>query len=212
MRLTTLYSQIKPWQTDIRKIAAVPLASLPPLGSIPTYYVSTDPVTTASLLRADRTEGRKFFDKARPSLLEGHLIKAKNLPIGTSSGNGFSQGNPTICFTAITTYIPAWNAITTIPDYYNKSASASRTCSYINSAPLNRDTTALAALYAAYGVMNLTGSPYKIEMLYPISQQPSTQQQNPEPTISVGFAYFDTNGGVGRLQEVVWVDAVYVTN
>lgn len=96
-------------------IPMVPVATLPQLGSIPTFFVNVDPITLADFLRRDREEGRRFLSKDRPSLLEPFITKQKFLPVGSSSGNGFSQGNQYICITSLTISIPSWNDLAQPP-------------------------------------------------------------------------------------------------
>jgi hypothetical protein len=87
----------------------VATADLPALGSVPTFYVNLDPITMATYLRMDREEGRKHFDKSKPSLLDPYITKMQSMPVGSSSRNGFSQTNPYICITVVNATIPAWN-------------------------------------------------------------------------------------------------------
>lgn len=191
----------------------VTIASLPPLGSVPTFFVNVDPLTLADFLRQDREQGRRFLSKDRPSLLEPFISKQKFLPVGSSSGNGFSQGNQYICITSLSITIPAWNSVAPVPASYDQPAVASRACS-ANSPwmPVTRTGTAINALYANSGVKVLYNSSYKVQTLIPTSQMPSAVQSNPEPAIGWGTAFFDTNGIGGKLQEVVWINASYSVN
>lgn len=195
------------------QIANVPLMSLPPLGSIPTYYVNLDALTMADLLRRDREEGRKYFSKGKPSHLEKFIVKRAHLPVGNSSGNGFSQGNPNICITEINASIPAWNNWNDPPASFNAPIVAARTCT-TNPAvgPITRSSPALTSLYTSFGVKVVHNPGFKVQVLNKIGENVSAVQANPEPAIGWGTSFFDTNGTGGRLQEVVWINAAYIYN
>lgn len=194
-------------------IQAVPLALLPAVGSVPTFYVNLDPHTMADLMRRDREEGRRYLSSDRPSLLEPFVVKQKFLPAGNSSGNGFSQGNTYICITSLTVSIPAWNNVTPVPAAYDQPVTAYRGCSaYAPWAPVIRGSSAINTLYANFGVKVYSNTAHKVQVLIPVAQVPSGVTVNPEPTTSWGLAFFDTNGTGGKVQEVVWVQANYVLN
>jgi len=187
----------------------VALADLPPLGSIPTILVSLDPGAMMELLRQDLDEKRRPFDRLKPSRLEPFIKKVLHFPVGSSSRNGFSQGNTYICITTIAAKIPAWNNDTTPPSYYGQPVIAGRVCAEAYGVPVNRATPALQALYTKFKVKIFHDpSGFKIQTLIPATQGPTTPTMPSEPNFSMGTAFFDTLNG--RLQEVVWVDATYV--
>ncbi len=190
----------------------VATAELPALGSVPTFFVNLDPITMATYLRMDREEGRKHFDKSRPSLVDPYITKMQNMPVGNSSRNGFSQTNPHICITVVNATIPSWNNPSLPPASYGQPVNAARTCSASYPVPVIRNTTELTAFYTAYGVQLYNNTAHKVQILMLKGQIPSGVQANPEPATGWGIAYFDTNGTGGRLQEVVWVNATYSMN
>ncbi len=190
----------------------VATASLPPLGNIPTFFVNLDPITMMTYLRMDREDGRRHFDKSKPSLLDSHIIRMENAPVGGSSPNRFSQGNTTICATVVTAYIPSWNDPASPPAAYNTPANATRTCSFTPSPPVVRNSTAETSIFDAFNVAVHFNSTQKMKVLMTKGQTPSSPSANPEPNAGWGFAIYDTNGTGGRLQEVVFVNANYVMN
>lgn len=191
----------------------VATANLPALGSVPTFYVNLDPITMATYLRMDREEGRKHFDKSKPSLLDPYITKMQSMPVGGSSRNGFSQINPFICITVVNAIIPAWNdPVVGTPASFGQPVNATRTCSSNYGVPMARNTAALTAFYTANGVQLYSNTTHKVQILMVTGQTPSTVQANPEPSTGWGIAYFDTNGPSGKLEEVVWVNATYAMN
>lgn len=191
----------------------VATADLPALGSVPTFYVNLDPLTMATYLRMDREEGRKHFDKSKPSLLDAYITKMQSMPVGGSSRNGFSQTNPYLCITVVNATIPSWNdPVVGAPASWGQPVNATRTCSTSYPAPIIRNTAELTAFYTANGAQLFNNTTHKVQILMVKGQTPSGAQANPEPATGWGIAYFDTNGAGGRLQEVVWVTATYAMN
>lgn len=191
----------------------VATADLPALGSVPTFYVNLDPITMATYLRMDREEGRKHFDKSKPSLLDPYITKMHSMPVGGSSRNGFSQINPHICITVVNATIPSWNdPVIGLPASYNNLVNASRVCSDSYPVPMGRNTAELTAFYTANGAQLYNNTTHKVQILMVKGQTPSGVHANPEPATGWGIAYFSTNGSQGYLEEVVWVNATYSMN
>lgn len=191
----------------------VATADLPALGSVPTFYVNLDPITMATYLRMDREEGRKHFDRSKPSLLDAYITKMQSMPVGGSSRNGFSQTNPHLCITVVNATIPSWNdPVIGAPASWGQPVNATRVCSLTYPVPMARNTADLTAFYTANGAQLYNNTAHKVQILMLKGQTPSGVQANPEPATSWGIAYFDTNGPSGKLQEVVWVIATYVMN
>ena len=191
-------------------IPSVPTANLPTLGNVPTFYVNVSPNEMASLLREDQNEGRSHFDQTKPSLLDPYITKVVSSPVGSSSANGFSQGNSYICITIVTTYVPWYQGSANTAGV--TSTNATRTCATAYS-PLSRsDLTNLNKFYASYGVVPSTANgnmePGKVAILR-INPMPVENSQT-MTNEGWGFALFDQPGSSGRLQEVVWTAAVYI--
>lgn len=165
----------------------------------------------AEFLRKDREEGRRLYSRQKPSHLERFITKQKFMPLGNSSGNGFSQTNPYICITTINAVIPAWNNVSSPPSSYGAPVNASRACT-ANPAlvPVVRNSTAMNILYASYGVTVHVNTTHKVQLLMPTGQTPSPASATTEPASSWGIAFYDTNGNSDRLQEVVWVNGSYL--
>jgi hypothetical protein len=135
--------------------------------------------------------------------------------VGSASANGFSQGNPHICFTVISASIPAWNDKAITPSSYNAPLNASRTCaaSY-DPVPLSRNNySALTQLYAAYGVKVAADYTSTKVSILKFNPDPTETQGATQPsTEGWGTAFYDDVGLTGRLQEIVWTTATYIEN
>ncbi len=189
---------------------SVQTVDLPALGSVPTFHVNLPLNEMAALLWQDQNDGRIHFDRNKPSLLDKHLIKLENSPVGSSSSNGFSQGNSYVCITVVATNVPWYQYGTSTTSV--TTTNASRTCT-TNYTPISRsDTATMTKFYNSYQVTSSSANNSieygKVMVLRPSSMpvENSTMMVNE----GWGIALFDQPGPSGRLQEVVWTSATYI--